>query len=120
MHVGLITSFYFRDLLVVVDLGTVNMVRIQKKTATPANKAPPQEKREIFALIRTLQSNKPLSVLRNCLVSNKKIEKLEPGDEVSVRQGANRGRGVILAIGKIDNFHTKENASVLYRFRKRM
>ena len=88
------------------------MVRTQKNTATPANKVPPQEKRELFALIRTLQSDKPRIVLRSSLVTNKKIEKLEPGDEVSVRQGANRVHGVILAIGKIDHFETKGNDSI--------
>lgn len=77
------------------------MVKTQKKTKTTTKYAPVQENREIFVLIRTVKSKKHLFVLRSTITSTKKIEKLEPEDNVSFGPRTGRLQAVVLAI---DNF----------------
>lgn len=70
-------------------------------------------------LIRTVKSNKHLVILRSTITSTKKIEKLEPGDEVSVGSRTNRLQAVVLAIGNFGCLR-KKFMSIFSRIGKRM
>ncbi|CAF3308081.1 unnamed protein product [Rotaria socialis] len=60
------------------------MVKCVKKTTAPVN---------------TKKANEKENFLRSKVISSKKIQKLEPGDEVSFGQRGGRIRGIVLMIG---------------------
>ncbi|CAF4268937.1 unnamed protein product [Rotaria sp. Silwood2] len=77
------------------------MVRTFKKTTTQDFYDKNKENPEIFVLMRDIVTNTHHIVQRRKVITSKKIEKLQPGDEVSFGNRGDRIRCTILMIGKI-------------------
>ncbi|CAF1269040.1 unnamed protein product [Rotaria magnacalcarata] len=77
------------------------MVKCVKKTTAPVNtkKANEKENFEVYILLRDIATNVHHVMIRSKVISSKKIQKLEPGDEVSFGQRGGRIRGIALMIG---------------------
>lgn len=79
------------------------MVKCVKKTTAPVitKKVNEKENFEVYILLRDIGTNVHHVITRSKVISSKKIQKLEPGDEVSFGQRSGRIRGVVLMIGGI-------------------
>ncbi|CAF4818040.1 unnamed protein product [Rotaria socialis] len=77
------------------------MVKCVKKTTAPVNtkKANEKENFEVYILLRDIVTNVHHVIIRSKVISSKKIQKLEPGDEISFGQRGGRIRGIVLMIG---------------------
>jgi hypothetical protein len=77
------------------------MVKKTTTCATTNKKENDKENFEIFVLIRDIVTNAHHVIPRSKVITSKKIGKLQPGDEISFGQRADRIRAVILMMGKI-------------------
>ncbi|CAM4760753.1 unnamed protein product [Rotaria magnacalcarata] len=77
------------------------MVKCVKKTTAPVitKKVNEKENFEVYILLRDIGTNVHHVITRSKVISSKKIQKLEPGDEVSFGQRSGRIRGIVLMIG---------------------
>lgn len=77
------------------------MVRASKKTKTHESSDKNKESPEIFVLMRDIATDTHHIVQRTKVITSKKLEKLQAGDEVSFGNRDSRIRCTILMIGKI-------------------
>ncbi|CAF1512065.1 unnamed protein product [Rotaria sp. Silwood1] len=77
------------------------MVKCGKKIATSGTNKKQNEKEnfEVYVLMRDIVSDVHHVIQRSKVISSKKLQKLEPGDEISFGQRGGRMRGIILMIG---------------------
>jgi hypothetical protein len=77
------------------------MVKACKKSTTSENNKKGKENPEIFILMRDIVEGNHHVVPRCQAITSKKIQKLEPGDEIGFGARGSRIRGIILLIGEI-------------------
>jgi hypothetical protein len=87
-------------------LWSVKMVKAGKKTTTTVTniKEKDKENQQIYVLMRDIVTNAHHVIQRSKVITAKKIQKLEPGDEISFGQRGGRVRGILLMIGEIAYF----------------
>ena len=78
-----------------------NMFRSFKKTTTQDSCDKDKENPEIFVLMRDIVTNTHHVAQRSKVITSKKFEKLQAGDEMSFGNRGNRIRCTILMIGNI-------------------
>ena len=85
-------------------MGPSKVVKGGKKTMTAVTNKKENDKEnfEIFLLVRDVVTNAHQVIQRNIVTTSKKINKLEPSDEITFGQRGGRMRAIILMIGKID------------------
>ena len=83
---------------------------VQKKTTSESHKKG-KENPEIFILMRDIVTGDHHVVPRSQVITSKKIQKLELGDEIGFGSRGSRVRGIVLIIGRI--FFPNNNSIVI-------